>query len=141
VSTREKEGELVRFVVPAVIHDESQNAVGVITLAYELVDAPDTSGDVRQDLQKLLTWFEAALAVPDRFNRTKSKGWYRRKTRGISWLRCSAEEHVAAMRRLADAVSRCGHTVAEVRSDRPGYVIYEDDVQVVAEPFRDTRTK
>jgi hypothetical protein len=141
VSSREKEGEFVRFVVPGVIHDESQTAVGVVTLAYELVDAADTPKDLRQDLHELLTWFETALAVPDRFNRTKSKGWYRRKTRGISWLRCSAEEHVAVMRRLADAVSKCGHTVAEIRADRVGYVIYEDEVQVVAEPFRDTRTK
>lgn len=141
VSTLASAGEFVRFVVPAVIHDESQSAIGVIALAYKLVDAPDTANALRQELQELLTWFEAALAVPDRFNRTTSKGWYRRNTRGISWLRCSAAEHVAVMRRLADGVSRCGHTVAEIRADRVGYVIYEDDVQVVAEPFRDTRTQ
>ncbi len=80
------------------------------------------------------------LDVPDRLNRTKSKGWYRRHTRGISWLRSSATEHVNAMQRLADAVSKCGHEVREVRAERVGYVIYEDDVQVVAEPFRDTPT-
>jgi hypothetical protein len=27
-----------------------------------------------------------------------------------------------------------------VKSERPGYIVYEDDAQVIAEPFRDTRT-
>ena len=81
------------------------------------------------------------LDVPDRFNKTTSKGWYRRETRGISWLRGSADECVKAFRALAEVVKRCGCEVSEVWENRVGYVIYEDEVQVVAEPFRDTRTR
>lgn len=131
---------LVRFVVPAVIDADSQKPVGVINFAYDLVEADETSEEVRRDLKALLAWFDDSLAVPDRFNRTRSKGWYRRKTRGISWLRASATEHVAAMQRLAQIVARCGHEVTEVRTHRAGYVTYEDEVQVVAEPFRETPT-
>ena len=131
----------VRFVVPDVVHAESRMAIGVIALAYDLRDARETRAEVKAALQQALRWFETKLAVPDRFNRTSSKGWYRRKTRGISWLRSSATEHVAAMRRLGELVSACGYRVAEISTDRVGYVIYEDDAQVVAEPFRDTPTK
>lgn len=130
----------MRFVVPGVIHEESQTAIGAIAMAYRLVGARTTAEDHRHELRAHLGWLEAKLAVPDRFNRTKSKGWYRRETRGISWLRSSAAEHVAVMQKLAEAVSSCGHAVAEIRTDRIGYLIYEDDVQVVAEPFRDTPT-
>lgn len=44
------------------------------------------------------------------------------------------------MERLAAVVAKCGYAVAEVWEDRVGYVTYEDDEQVVAEPFRDTKT-
>jgi len=33
-----------------------------------------------------------------------------------------------------------GHSVHVVRENRVGYIVYEDDVQVIAEPFADTRT-
>jgi len=33
-----------------------------------------------------------------------------------------------------------GHSVHVVRKNRVGYIVYEDDVQVIAEPFADTRT-
>ncbi|NVB81689.1 MAG: hypothetical protein HOV81_25060 [Kofleriaceae bacterium] len=133
--------ELVRFVVPAVIDADSQKPVGLINFAHELADADATSEDTRRELDALLAWFDKALPVPDRFNRTKSKGWYRRQTRGISWLRANATEHIAAMRQLVDVVTRCGHEVTEIRAHRVGYVTYEDEAQVVAEPFRDTPTK
>lgn len=38
-------------------------------------------------------------------------------------------------------VARCGYEVSEVRETRVGYLTYEDEVQVVAEPFRDTRLR
>lgn len=137
----EARAEFVRFVVPSRIHHESQTAIGVVAVAYELSHSTDVNEELQAELRRLLTWIERNLDVPDRFNRTKSKGWYRRETRGISWLRASADEHVQAFRSLADVVARCGFEVSEVRETRVGYLTYEDEVQVVAEPFRDTRLR
>ena len=53
----------------------------------------------------------------------------------------TATAHLAAFRSLAATVAAYGYVVAEVRETRVGYVVHEDDVQVVAEPFRDTRTR
>ena len=33
-----------------------------------------------------------------------------------------------------------GHPVSIVREDRVGYIVHEDEFQVIAEPFSDTRT-
>lgn len=141
MSTRSEMGaEFVRFVVPAWIHRESQAPIGVIGAAYELSRRDAISHELRRELERLIEWFEENLAVPDRFNRTKSKGWYRRDTRGISWLRSTAVQHLARMADLAACITRCGYAIAEVRAKRVGYVVYEDDVQVIAEPFRDTPT-
>jgi hypothetical protein len=133
--------ELVRFVVPAWLHRESLAPIRVIGAAYELLRQDTVSHELRGELEHWIEWFELNLAVPERFNRTKSKGWYRRETRGISWLRASAADHLAAMASLAACIAKCGHPTAEVRTERVGYVVYEDDIQVVAEPFRDTPTR
>jgi hypothetical protein len=37
---------------------------------------------------------------------------------------------------MAGILERNGICVKKIRTDRPGYVIYEDEWQVVAEPFR-----
>jgi hypothetical protein len=103
--------------------------IGVIGAAYELLRQEATSYELRRELEHWIEWFEENLPVPDRFNRTKSKGWYRRETRGIAWLRTSAADHLGAM------------ATAEVRSERVGYVIYQDEFQLIAEPFRDTPTR
>lgn len=132
---------LVRFVVPTIIDRESQTATGVVHVAHNVVDDIRTSDEIRRELSAALQWLEDHLDVPNRFNRTKSKGWYRRETRGISWLRTSATEHVAVMQRIVAALTRAGYVVREIQADRAGYVTYEDDHQVVAEPFRDTPTK
>ena len=40
------------------------------------------------------------------------------------------------MRELAAILEENGYIVSQVTSKRPGYVVFEDEHQVVAEPFR-----
>jgi hypothetical protein len=40
--------------------------------------------------------------------------------------------------KLAEAVKKLGIAAAIIKTRRPGYVLYEDDYQVAAIPFRDT---
>lgn len=42
---------------------------------------------------------------------------------------------------LAACIAKCGHATTELRTERVGYVVYEDELQVVAEPFLDTPTR
>lgn len=129
----------VRFVIGAVDAD-SARATGLFQAAYDLVDDVDTDPGVRAAIDAHLAWFEAHLDEPDRFGHTTSKGWYRRATRGISWFREEAIEHVARADELAWVLRANGVAVDRVRQDRVGAVFYADAVQVVAEPFRDTET-
>ena len=91
-------------------------------------------------LAENLTWFEKNLATPTRFNRSKSKGFYRRQTRGIAWFRDTATEHLARMHQIKAVLERQGHSVMVVSETRVGYVVYDDEFQIVAEPFSDTQT-
>lgn len=133
--------EFVRFVVPTRTHPDSETAIGLVAVAYELAESEDVEQGLRNQLAELLAWIETNVPLPERFNRTTSKGWYRRTTRGIAWLRATADLHIARCRSLAAVVTTCGYEVAELRETRVGYITHEDDIQVVAEPFRDTRTR
>ena len=42
--------------------------------------------------------------------------------------------------RVEQLVEANGHVVEIIREERIGYVVYEDEAQVVAEPFANTRT-
>jgi hypothetical protein len=53
-------------------------------------------------------------------------------------MRVSAHEHLNHLRKLAALIESAGIGVDELRTDRPGYVVYADEHQVVALPFADT---
>ncbi len=42
------------------------------------------------------------------------------------------------MERLAEILREHGYTVSRITEHRVGYIVYEDEHQVVAEPFADT---
>jgi hypothetical protein len=121
-------------------HPDSGVEDGTFGLAYELRDSPDVATADRALLTETLAWFEKNLETPTRFNRTKSKGFYRRKTRGIAWFKDTSIEHLARIHQIKDVLESYGHSVVMLTEARVGYVTYEDDVQVVAEPFSDTQT-
>lgn len=129
----------VRFVL-ARKHPDSGVAEGLFSVAYSLRDAEDTRAGDRDALDELLAWFKKHLPMPDRFGRTKSKGYYRRNTKGVAWFRDDAHEHIARMHDIKRIVEANGYVVRIVQEERIGYVVYSDDLQVIAEPFADTRT-
>jgi hypothetical protein len=129
----------IRFAL-ARRHPDSGVEDGTFGLAYELRDSRDVETADRALLTETLAWFEKNLETPTRFNRTKSKGFYRRKTRGIAWFKDTSTEHLARMHQIKGVLERYGHSVVILTEARVGYVTYEDEVQVVAEPFSDTQT-
>lgn len=121
-------------------HPDSGAEDGTFSLAYELRDSPDVETADRYLLAETLGWFEKNLPTPTRFNRTKSKGFDRRKTRGIAWFKDTASEHLSRMHQIKRVLENYGHSVVMLSEARVGYVTHEDAVQVVAEPFSDTQT-
>lgn len=124
----------IRFVTTWVDPD-SQEAAGLFMAAQRLeywdgLPAPD-----RRELRRLCRWFSDNLKTPTRLRRSRKP---HRIDRAISWFRESATTHLAAANELVTLLERNGIRILTVRTSRPGYVVYEDDVQVVAEPFSDT---
>ncbi len=129
----------LRFVLPGQ-HPDSGARDGVFEAAYQLSQSGALPEAQQRELDDLLQWFEEHLDTPTRFNKTRSKGWYRRSPKGISWLKPTAEAHLERLRYLVAILKGNGLQVCMIKTRNPGYVVYEDDHQVVAEPFKDTVT-
>ena len=130
----------IRFVL-AKRDPDSGVEEGLFQLAYRMRDDHGVSVADRAELQEQLEWFERNLTTPERFNRSGSKGYYRRNTRGIAWFKDTSAECVARMHRLKQLLESYGYSVNVIRETRVGYVVYEDELQMVAEPFADTNTR
>ena len=129
----------IRFVCSNIV-DGTNARAGFFQPAYELRDDNELDQYTSERLEDLLAWFRLNLAIPDKFNRSNSKGAWRRDTKGLSWYKSSAEEALRKSFELVSLLEENGYKIEMLRSTRIGYVVFEDDSQVIAEPFSDTPT-
>ena len=89
----------------------------------------------RDRLERLGAWFNENLERPLRLAMSPRP---HRKAQAISWFKDSATAHIAKMRELEELLGRYGAAVQFIKTRRVGYVVYEDEFQIVACPFADT---
>jgi len=82
-------------------------------------------------------WFDAHLPKPTRFARSSNP---RAPRLAICWFKSAASVHIAHAHELRAILESYDIFVELIKSAKPGYVVYEDDYQVAARPFQDTRT-
>ncbi len=123
----------LRFVVGE-IDDTSRVAAGVFVAAYELRDSSQLPEYQHEHLKELLSWFDRNLRKPARFRRSR---YSRGENKGIAWFKSSARMHLAKIRELIQILEANDIQVRTVKTKRPGYIVYEDLHQIVAEPFTD----
>jgi hypothetical protein len=63
------------------VNPDSEVEDGIFGAAFALRNAKSTSRNDRDSLVEQLKWFATNLPIPKRFNRSASKGFYRRKTK------------------------------------------------------------
>lgn len=120
--------ELIRFVVGRKDED-SHVEQGVFQAAARAIELGTITGTDADELNSLRTWFNENLEKPNSFGRGKHSS-------GICWFKVEASEHIARIWQMARILERHGIYVKKIKTDKPGYLVYEDDWQVVAEPFR-----
>jgi len=103
---------------------------------YDLLDEGALSTLESRHAGELLSWFDTNLQKPTSFSRKRNDN--HRDRRGVAWFKDSAAEHINRIRVLAQIVEQHGIAVEMIQTARPGYVVYEDDDQIVAEPFIET---
>jgi hypothetical protein len=134
ISAQTNSVHFIRFVLYH-RHLESGGSEGTLRLAYRLRGSSIATPADRTRLSDALNWFEGNVGTPARSHRTASRGHVRRTTRGVSWLKDTAVDHLARMQEITGVLERYGHHVQMLTEARVGYVVYEDEYQIVAEPF------
>jgi len=124
----------IRFVVKELDRDSGRRQ-GLFQAAWTLGESGVIDSTDWNRLQSIRTWFDQNLAKPTRFAVSTKP---HRKAQAISWFKDSAHEHINKMREFQQIVERNGLGVEMLRTERPGYIVYEDQFQVAAYPFSET---
>jgi hypothetical protein len=85
-------------------------------------------------LNEILNWLDDNLDAPDRFARSRNKYAH---GKALSWFKPVAVEHIDKARSLLVLLERYGVASEMLTTARPGIVVYEDDWQIAAIPFKD----
>jgi len=120
--------EYIRFVV-GLKDEDSHVEQGIFQAAAQALELQNITGSDAVELYELRTWFNDNLEEPASFGRSKLP-------LGICWFKTDATEHISRIWAMANILERNGIYVKKLRTNRPGYIIYEDEWQLVAEPFR-----
>ncbi len=124
----------IRFV-SGEIDTNSHVSAGVFCAAFDLIDEARLSGPDRTELVELMHWFDRHLKGPFE-HRLKSR---RSAERSICWFKANAHDYVKQAWKMTRILERNNVLVWVIKSRRAGYIIYEDEAQIVAEPFADVR--
>ena len=101
--------------------------------AFHRLPPFDGSDWRHREIRDRYAWFNQNLDRPDRLCMPVGKKALRR---GVCWFRDGASDHVSEARYLAWLLSDIGIPIRELRSDRPGTLIFGDDIQIVVVPER-----
>jgi hypothetical protein len=127
----------LRFVVEE-RDEDSEHELGVFQAIANLRKRGSLSRDEEQQDDSIGQWFDQNLRKPTRFT-TSKRPFHSKRNRAISWFKDSALEHISRVRSLAVILRNHGVSVRMLKSDRVGYVVFEDEYQIVAEPFSGER--
>jgi hypothetical protein len=120
--------EYVRFVIGRKDED-SHVEQGVFQAVAQALEWHNITNSDADELNELRAWFSENLEKPTSFGRDKLR-------LGICWFKTDATGHISRIWEMVRILERNDIYVKKIRTDRPGYVIYEDEWQLVAEPFR-----
>ena len=125
---------LVRFV-SAEIDYQSHVSEGIFCAGYKLLEDSVLEDHDYEILDDLFDWFNLNLNTPFSY-RLRSPA---RAPRAICWFKPTARTHLSRAWEMAGILERNDVPIRLIKTSTPGYVLYEDWYQVLAEPFADLR--
>ncbi|MBS1532196.1 MAG: hypothetical protein JSU01_17975 [Bacteroidetes bacterium] len=127
----------LRFITQF-INEYDEPETGVFQALRFIREHPSTSDEDVHTLKSLKDWFNANLEAPDRFSNASNKN---PAAISLSWFKDSAKEHIKKIYEIREVLDKYAIVVEVVTTKNPGYIVYEDDYQVSAVPFKTDRKK
>jgi len=116
---------------------DSGKRMGLFHASRELCDAGLVDDYQEEQLIQIRDWFNNNLEKPTSFSKSSKP---HAKGVVISWFKHTASEHLSKMYEMAGILEAYGFGVDAIKTERIGYIVYEDQYQATAEPFADTPT-
>jgi hypothetical protein len=119
--------EYIRFAVGSKDEDNYLGR-GVFQAAMLAMEWNEISGSDADELKRIFRWFSENL------NKPKSSGRDAHR-HGECWFKSEALEHMSKIQEIVRILEGHGIPIKKIKTDKPGYVVYEDEWQLVAEPI------
>lgn len=126
----------IRFVID-VLDKKSGRRKGIFSALGIFKKNSEVSQNDYAHYRELANWFNENLDHPDKFNRSSKP---HAQPKALSWYKDSASEYISKTREVAELLEKYGIKVTMLKTNRPGYIVYESTTQIVAEPYNDTVT-
>jgi len=126
----------IRFVVSE-IHKKSQKRLGIFHAIRYLRDDGKMLPYEEEHTYEVMDWFEKNLDKPSGLSKAKSN---HSVDKALTWFKDSATEHISKMWEFVAVLEAHNIKVDVIKEEKLGYIVYEDDFQVAAEPFKETKT-
>lgn len=107
--------------------------LGLFHAAGLAVRDPATPRFAVKMIEEHRDWFVRHLDEPTRFARSANP---HAAGVALSWFRAGAVVHIERARDLAAILNEYAMPVTRVATAKPGYVVYSDEVQIAAIPYR-----
>ncbi|HEX2269462.1 MAG TPA: hypothetical protein VHH35_08010 [Pyrinomonadaceae bacterium] len=124
----------VRFV-SGEIDCDSHVSAGLFRAAYKLLEDVWLPDYEYEALREPMNWFDEHMKSP--YDYRLEPAWL--AERSICWFRSTAREPLQRAWEMVAILNERGIFVRMIKCETPGYVIYEDQVQVLAYPYPDVR--
>lgn len=126
----------LRFISTEVDED-SQVSMGLFCAAEKLIDEVGLHEYEYEALMECVDWFGRHLRNPFRYRLDRER---RRWTyQSICWFRSTSHEHLRHAWELVQILEERDIIMRMIKTEVPGYIIYEDEAQVLAYPYSDLR--
>ena len=123
----------IRFVMLAKDMD-SRHPEGLIIGASRLIEEDVFDREEQEAVEQILRWFNQNLKIPPLL---KQPG----RNRCLSWFKPEAKEALRMMWELFNLLKKKGVAVDFIKKEDVGNVFYEDECQIVAQPYRHNRKR
>ena len=119
------------------IDEDSQVSMGLFCAAEKLIDEVGLHEYEYEALMECVDWFGRHLRNPFRYRLDRERR--RWAYQSICWFRSTAHEHLRHAWELVQILEERDIIMRMIKTEVPGYIIYEDEAQVLAYPYSDLR--
>lgn len=116
------------------IDEDSRVSMGLFCAAEKLIDEVGLHEYEYEALMECVDWFGRHLRNPFRYRLDRRLAY-----RSICWFRSTAHEHLRHAWEMVAILQERDCFMRMIKTEMPGYILYEDEAQILAHPYADTR--